>query len=132
MIPKVAFVCVHNACRSQIAEGLAKHFGNGCFDAYSAGTQVKEHINYDAIRLMKQMYDIDMGNQRSKLLSAIPDCDIVISMGCNVVCPTLPCIERLDWGIEDPTGLNDEQFIDTIRIIEKKVKELIETIKNRG
>ncbi|MEG0423034.1 MAG: arsenate reductase ArsC [Erysipelotrichaceae bacterium] len=126
---KVAFVCVHNACRSQIAEALGNMLGHDYFEAYSAGSQVQEHINEDAVFLMKQMYDIDMEKQHSKLFSELPDCDIVISMGCNVVCPTLPCTKRIDWNIEDPTGQSEEIFRKTIYQIEKNIKELIETIK---
>ena len=90
--PKVAFVCVHNSCRSQIAEALGKHFSSNIFESYSAGTETKPQINQDAVRLMKEMYQIDMEKaQYSKLLSEIPQVDIVITMGCNVNCPTIPC-----------------------------------------
>ncbi|MDF2512387.1 MAG: hypothetical protein K0S04_2253 [Herbinix sp.] len=88
MLPKVAFICVHNSCRSRIAEALGKHYGAGIFDSYSAGTETKPQINQDAVRLMKKLYHIDMeATQRSKLLEDIPPVDIVITMGCNVNCP---------------------------------------------
>ena len=83
---KVAFVCVHNSCRSQIAEALCKKYRKDLI-AYSAGTEIKNTINQDAVRIMKEKYDIDMSNQYSKLISDIPKCDIYISMGCNVECP---------------------------------------------
>ena len=57
---KVAFICVHNSCRSQIAEALGKHLASDVFESYSAGTETKPQINQDAVRLMKQLYDIDM------------------------------------------------------------------------
>ena len=86
--PKVAFICVHNSCRSQIAEALSKHLSSNVFESYSAGTETKPQINQDAVRLMKDMYQIDMEKtQYSKLLSEIPQVDIVITMGCNVNCP---------------------------------------------
>ena len=122
---KIAFVCVHNSCRSQIAEALGKHLVGDIFEFYSAGTELKPHINQDAVRIMKQLYDIDMEKtQHSKLLHDIPEVDIVITMGCNVNCPNLPCQYREDWGLEDPSGKDDNEFIKTISTIEKKVLEL--------
>ena len=127
---KVAFICVHNSCRSQIAEALGKHLASDVFESYSVGTETKPQINQDAVRLMKQLYDIDMEKtQRSKLLSEIPPVDIVITMGCNVECPFLPCEYREDWGLEDPTGSSDEVFLQVIKAIEGKVLELKERVR---
>ncbi|MGN0517764.1 MAG: arsenate reductase ArsC [Acutalibacteraceae bacterium] len=122
---KVAFICVHNSCRSQIAEALGKKLASDVFESYSAGTEVKPRINQDAVRLMKQIHGIDMEkSQYSKLISDIPPVDIVITMGCNVRCPFLPCSHREDWGLEEPTGKSDEVFLETIRLIEQKILEL--------
>ncbi len=127
---KVAFICVHNSCRSQIAEAFAKKYGIDVIEAYSAGTVVRDQINQDAVRLMKKMHNIDMEKtQKSKLLSDIPDVDYVIKMGCNVVCPVVNNVSMEDWGIDDPSGKSDEEFIKTINIIEAKVLELITNIK---
>ena len=127
---KVAFVCVHNSCRSQIAEALGKKLGSDVFESYSAGTETKPRINQDAVRLMKQVHGIDMEQtQYSKLLSDIPDVDVVITMGCNVQCPYLPCTHREDWGLVDPTGQNDEAFLETIQLIEEKVLDLKARLK---
>jgi len=129
--PKVAFICVHNSCRSQIAEALGKHLASDIFESYSAGTHIKPQNDQDAVRLMKQVYGIDMEQtQKSKLLSEIPPVDIVITMGCNVDCPMLPCKHREDWGLDDPTGKSDEEFIEVINTIEKKIKNLIQDIKS--
>jgi len=126
---KVAFICVHNSCRSQIAEALGKHLASDAFESYSAGTETKPQINQDAVRLMKQLYGIDMEKtQSSKLLKDIPPVDIVVTMGCNVACPFLPCKKRVDWGLEDPSGKDDSVFIETIQAIEKRIKELREEI----
>lgn len=126
---KVAFVCVHNSCRSQIAEALGKHLASDVFESYSAGTETKPQINQDAVRIMKEIYDIDMEQtQYSKLLSEIPPVDIVITMGCNVQCPTLPCKHREDWGLDDPTGKTDADFKETIRLIEEKILSLKERL----
>ena len=108
---KVAFVCVHNSCRSQVAEALGKLLASDIFECYSAGTETKPQINQDAVRLVKEIYNVDMEKaQYPKLLSDIPKVDIVITMGCNVDCPYLPCSHREDWGLEDPTGKKDEEF----------------------
>lgn len=128
---KVAFICVHNSCRSQIAEALGKHLASDVFESYSAGTETKPRINQDAVRLMKAKYGIDMEREQySKLLSDIPPVDVVVTMGCNVRCPFLPCKLREDWGLEDPTGKRDEFFLEIINKIEQKVLELKEKIKD--
>ena len=126
---KVAFVCVHNSCRSQIAEALGNKLAGDVFESYSAGTETKPRINQDAVRLMKEIHGIDMEErQRSKLLSEIPAVDVVITMGCNVQCPWLPCQLREDWGLEDPTGKSDEDFLAIIRKIEEKILLLKEQL----
>ena len=126
---KVAFICVHNSCRSQIAEALGRYFASDVFESYSAGTETKPKINQDAVRIMKQLYGIDMEKtQRSKLLSDIPPVDVVVTMGCNVNCPYLPCKYREDWGLEDPTGNTDEVFVEVIKSIEQKIFELKERL----
>ena len=122
---KVAFVCVHNSCRSQIAEALGKHLASDVFDCYSAGTETKPEINQDAVRIMKARYGIDMEKtQYSKLLEELPPVDIVVTMGCNVQCPHLPCRHREDWGLDDPTGKSDSEFEKTIEAIAKNVRKL--------
>ncbi len=127
--PKVAFVCVHNSCRSQIAEALGRHFASDVFESYSAGTELRPNINPDAVRLVRQMYGIDMSlTQRSKLIEELPPVDWIITMGCNVSCPTLPCSHRTDWGLDDPSGQSDDVFLETIRTIEQKILELKEII----
>lgn len=129
---KVAFICVHNSCRSQIAEALGKSLAADVFDCYSAGTETKPQLSQDAVRLMKQLYGIDMEqSQHSKLLEAIPPVDIVITMGCNVSCPSLPSKYCEDWGLEDPTGKSDEEFFKVIKSIEEKIKQLKEIVRNR-
>ena len=122
---KVAFVCVHNSCRSQIAEALGKHLASDVFESYSAGTETKPQINQDAVRLMKEIYGIDMEEtQTSKLIADIPAVEWVVTMGCNVNCPFLPCEHREDWGLDDPSGKTDDEFKYTIKIIHEKILEL--------
>lgn len=123
--PKVAFICVHNSCRSQMAEAISKLKASDVFDAYSAGTETKPQINQDAVAIIKELYGVDMNEtQKSKLLSDIPPVDIVITMGCNVTCPYLPCRYREDWGLDDPTGKPKVEFEITAKVIEQKVMEL--------
>ncbi|MEE0716627.1 MAG: arsenate reductase ArsC [Eubacterium sp.] len=126
---KVAFICVHNSCRSQIAEALGKYLASDVFESYSAGTQTKPQINQDAVRIMKKMYGIDMEkNQYSKLIIEIPKPDIAISMGCNVGCPFIGRSFDDNWGLDDPTGKSDEEFEIVIKEIERKIIELKESI----
>ena len=129
---KVGFICVHNSCRSQIAEALGKKFAFDTFESYSAGTEIKSEINQDAVRLIKEKYGTDMEKtQRSKLLAELPELDIVITMGCNVECPYLPCSYREDWGLDDPTGKSDDEFLMIIKTIENKILDLKERIENK-
>lgn len=122
---KIAFVCVHNSCRSQIAEAICKKLADDVFESCSAGTAVKSAINPDAVRIIKKLYNIDMEKtQAPKLLTDIGEVDILITMGCNVQCPNLPCIFREDWGLDDPTGKGDEAFIRVINTIESKIIEI--------
>lgn len=119
---KVAFICVHNSCRSQIAEALGKHFRGDEFEFYSAGTETKPQINQDAVRLVERLYVIDMEQaQFSKTFDKIPAPDIAISMGCDVGCPFIGRDFDDNWGLPDPTGKSDDEFIAVIRAIEEKI-----------
>ena len=101
---KIAFICVHNSCRSQIAEALGKYLASDVFESYSAGTETKSQINQDAVRIMKELYGIDMElTQYSKRITDIPNPDVAISMGCNVGCPFIGRAFDDNWGLEDPT-----------------------------
>ena len=131
MKPRVAFICVHNSCRSQIAEALGKLFAFDVFESYSAGTELKQQINQDAVKVVKELYGFDMDkNQYSKLIIDMPDVDITIKMGCNVSCPIAPSDYEEDWGLEDPTGKGMDVFRKTAMIIEGRIKDLAERIKN--
>ena len=127
--PKVAFICVHNSCRSQIAEALGKHLAGDVFESYSAGTETKPQINQDAVRLMKKLYGIDMEQtQYSKLVSDISTPDIAISMGCDIGCPFIGRPFDDDWGLLDPTGKDDAEFERVIALIEENVLKLVQHI----
>lgn len=125
MKDKVAFICVHNSCRSQIAEALGKLFSGDKYDFYSAGTETKPQIDKDAVRLMKRLYSIDMEQtQYSKTIDSIPVPDTVISMGCEVECPYIGRAFDDNWGLPDPTGQSDEVFVEVIKQIEDRVRSL--------
>lgn len=123
--PRAAFICTHNSCRSQIAEALGRYLAGDVFESCSGGTEKAEKLNPDAVRLMKAVYGIDMEQrQYSKLLEELPAADIVITMGCGVKCPYMPCRYREDWGLDDPTGKADEVFLAVMRSIEEKIRGL--------
>lgn len=129
MKKKIAFICVHNSCRSQIAEALGKHLAGDKYDFYSAGTETKPQINQDAVRLMRLLYGIDMEQtQHSKTYDEIPTPDIAISMGCDVGCPFIGKAFDANWGLPDPTGQSDDMFREVIRQIEHHILQLPELL----
>lgn len=129
MKKKVAFVCVHNSCRSQMAEGWAKHLGSEVLEVYSAGTEKYPEVKPLAVEVMEEA-GIDMSAHYPKLLTDIPEeIDILITMGCGVVCPFIPCKHEEDWGLEDPSGGPIEGYRKTRDLIKEKVEGLIEKVK---
>lgn len=127
----VAFVCVHNSCRSQMAEGWLKKLGSDIFNVYSAGTEEYPEVKPLAVEVMEEA-GIDMSEHKPKLLSDIPpSLDILITMGCNVTCPFVPNKHKEDWGLDDPSGGPIEDFRHTRDLIETKVKELIRRVNNK-
>ncbi|RNM31130.1 arsenate reductase ArsC [Absicoccus porci] len=123
---KVGFICTHNSCRSQIAEAFGKELASDVFESYSAGTQIKDQINPDAVRILKAKYGMDMiaNGQYNKTLDQLPKLDVVITMGCGVQCPMIDCTYREDWGLQDPTGESDAVFIQVIEEIETRIRSL--------
>lgn len=122
---KVAFICVHNSCRSQMAEAIARYIASDIFEPYSAGTEVAESINKEAVATIRELYGIDISEtQHPKSIFELPAMDIVVTMGCGVACPSLPAPRRMDWGLEDPTGKPQEEFIARAQTIEQKMREL--------
>lgn len=127
---KVAFICVHNSCRSQMAEGLARHLGSDVLESYSAGTEEYMEVKPLAVEVMEEI-GISMNGHYPKLLTEIPEeVDVLITMGCGVVCPFLPSRHQEDWGLDDPSGGTIEDFRETRNLIEAKVNDLIRRLKN--
>jgi len=126
---KAAFVCIHNSCRSQMAEGWAKYLGSDVLDVYSAGTEEYHEVKPLAVKVMEEA-GIDMSGHYPKLLTDIPEeIDILITMGCGVACPFVPCKHEEDWGLVDPSGGPVEEFRKTRDLIKEKVENLIGRIK---
>jgi protein-tyrosine-phosphatase len=127
---KIAFVCIHNSCRSQMAEAIAKHFGKDEYEIHSAGTEDYPEIKPLAIKVIEEK-GISIKQQYPKLTKDIPQrLDILITMGCGAECPYIPTTHREDWGLQDPSGKPIEEFRKTRDLIEVKVKELFKRIKN--
>lgn len=121
----VAFICVHNSCRSQMAEAWMRHLGSDVFEAYSAGTEEYPEVKPLALQVLKEA-GVSTEGLRPKLLDEIPEeVDYLITMGCNVACPYIPTNYREDWGLEDPSGGPIEGYRKTSEIIREKVLELI-------
>ncbi len=121
---RVAFVCTHNACRSQMAEAIAHEIASDVIDPCSAGTDPVAAVNTGALRALQDLYGIDGAKLRPKALSELGPVDIVVTMGCGVRCPVLPCVHREDWGLADPTGLGETTFEETAQAIERHVLDL--------
>ncbi|MGX5376879.1 arsenate reductase/protein-tyrosine-phosphatase family protein [Ligilactobacillus sp. LYQ135] len=120
----IAFICTQNSCRSQIAEAFSKKYLTNV-NCYSAGTNPAPMINVNAVRIMQEKYQINMKKtQYPKKLGELPSIDVVITMGCGVKCPFIPCKKRIEWNIEDPNGKSDSVFIKVIEEIQSKVKNL--------
>lgn len=125
----VAFVCVHNSCRSIMAEGWAKKLGSDVLDVYSAGTEEYDAPKPMALEVMTDV-GVDMSHAASKLLNEIPEkLDILVTMGCGVECPYVPTNHREDWGLDDPSGGPKSGFEETRDLIKDKVLDLIERVK---
>lgn len=128
---KVAFVCVHNSCRSQMAEAWAKTLGSELLEAYSAGTEEYAEVKPLAVAVMEEM-GIDMSRHKPKLLTDIPDeLDILITMGCNVICPFVANRHSEDWGLTDPSGGPIEDYRITRDLIKDKVLDLLKRLETQ-
>jgi arsenate reductase len=130
MKTKILFICVENACRSQMAEGFAKYHGKGIIEVFSAGSKPSGEVNKNAIDVMKEK-GIDISNYISKGFNALPhdEFDYIISMGCQMVCPYFPATKSIEWNIEDPKGKPIEFFRKIRDEIENKITDLINQIE---
>ncbi len=125
---KIGFICVHNSCRSIMAEGICREKYGELFEVYSGGTEENSVVKQDALTTLKNVYDIE-GEFSSKLIDTLPELDVVITMGCNVECPHLPSKYREDFGIDDPSHKSQEIFELSAKLIEAKIDLLALKIK---
>jgi arsenate reductase len=129
-IPKVLFVCVENAGRSQIAEAFARIHGDGSIDARSAGSKPSGQINPRAIAVMAER-GYDLSTHRSKSLQEVPDgtYEYVVTMGCGDACPWIIAKHREDWDLPDPKTMTPEELADLRDDIERRVKTLLGAVR---
>ena len=121
---KIGFICIHNSCRSQMAEAWGKTLLSEVAEVYSAGTEDYPEVKPLAAAVMTEV-GIDTSDQYPKLLKDIPaELDILITMGCGVECPYVPAKHREDWGLDDPSGGPIADFRVTRDAIKQKVEEL--------
>lgn len=121
---KVAFICVHNSCRSQMAEAFGKALASNVFESFSAGSETKGKVNPDAVRIMKEHFGIDMSEYTPKTIDEIPLPALSISMGCGVHCPYIGREFDEDWALSDTTGKDDDEFIKTAEEIRGNILRL--------
>jgi len=123
--PKVLFVCVHNAGRSQMAAGFMRQLGGDQVEVLSAGSAPKDSINPVAVAAMAEV-GIDITDQQPKILTteAVIESDAVITMGCGDACPFFPGKRYEDWVLEDPAG----QDLDFVRKVRDQIKERVENL----
>lgn len=127
MEPKhILFVCVENACRSQIAEAFARHYGKGRVAAFSAGSRPRGQVDDGASAVMRER-GIDVSRHRSKSLADLPPVtwDAIVTMGCGDACPNVPAKTRLDWQIPDPARQPPEVYRQVRDAIDGAVKTLL-------
>lgn len=123
---RVLFVCVENACRSQMAEAFARRLGAGRFEAYSAGSRPAGGVNPRSATFMAER-GYDLSAHGSKPLSAFEgqSFDAVVTMGCGDACPWLPAARHVDWALPDPKALPDDGFRAVRDEIERRVQRLL-------
>jgi arsenate reductase (thioredoxin) len=123
--PRVLFVCVHNAGRSQMAAALLTHLAGGRVEVRSGGTEPADHINPTAVRAMAEIgIDITAAVPKVVTPDAVETSDVVITMGCGDTCPYYPGVSYRDWKLDDPAG----QSIDTVRAIRDDIAERVRAL----
>jgi arsenate reductase (thioredoxin) len=123
--PRVLFVCIHNAGRSQMAAGFASALSDGVIEVRSGGSEPGNQINPVAIASMAEVgIDISQGVPQLMTTEAVKDSDVVITMGCGDVCPVFPGKRYEDWDLTDPSGLP----IELVRPIRDEIRMRVETL----
>jgi arsenate reductase len=131
--PRVLFVCIENACRSQMAEGFARLHGAGVIDVFSAGSRPASAVNPRALAFMAER-GVDLSANRPKSLEAFSSqsFDVLVTMGCGDACPWLPSRVREDWALPDPKSLGDKAFRTVRDEIERRVLQLLDRLQENA
>jgi protein-tyrosine-phosphatase len=129
----ILFLCSENSCRSQMAEGFAKRYGQGIIEAYSAGSVPAAGLHPLAVEVMKEK-GVDLSGAHPKSIADLPlqKVDYLITMGCQDCCPVFSTTKQIEWKLPDPKGQPVEFFRCVRDDIEKRVKELIDTISAKN
>ena len=122
----ILFLCVHNAGRSQMAAGFARHLGAENVRVYSGGSEPADQINPSAVAAMEERgIDITQNTPRRWTDEIIASTKVVITMGCGDTCPVFPGVRYIDWQLEDPAGKDVEQVRPIRDDIERRVRDLL-------
>ena len=123
--PTVLFVCVHNAGRSQMAQGWLRQIAGDQVEVYSAGSEPADQLNPLAVQAMREV-GIDITGEQPKILTvdAASRADVIITMGCGDTCPYFPGKRYEDWNLTDPAG----QPIEIVRQVRDDIQQRITTL----
>ncbi|MBW3591585.1 MAG: arsenate reductase ArsC [Actinobacteria bacterium] len=124
-VPKVLFVCVHNAGRSQMAAALLEHYSRGRVQVRSGGSAPAEQVNPAAVEVMNEVgMDITQAAPKTVTDEGVRAADVVITMGCGEVCPVYPGKRYEDWQLDDPQG----RTVDAVRQIRDEIDRRVQVL----
>jgi protein-tyrosine-phosphatase len=128
-VPRVLFVCVHNAGRSQMAAAMLARYAGPRVEVRSAGSMPADALNPAVVDAMREI-GIDLSAERPKLLTsdAVEAADVVITMGCGDTCPVFPAKRYLDWTLDDPAGLSVDEVRPIRDQIDRRVRALVDEL----
>lgn len=130
---RILFLCTGNSCRSQMAEGWAKHLKKGEIEATSAGIE-RHGMNPYAVKVMEEA-GVDMDGQFSKTVDELPDhaFDVVVTLcgHANETCPFFPGpVRRVHQGFDDPPGLchgmtDEDEILAVYRRVRDEIRDFV-------
>nr|WP_321469060.1 arsenate reductase ArsC [uncultured Desulfobulbus sp.] len=130
----VLFLCTGNSCRSQMAEGWARHLQGEAIEPYSAGIE-KHGLNPTAVQVMAEA-GVDISRQQSKLVEELPavhfDYVITLCGHAHETCPYFPG-KSIHQGFADPPQLaknatSDDEILEAYRTVRDQIREFIESL----
>ena len=126
--PSIVFLCIHNAGRSQMAAGWARHLGGDSIDVFSGGSSPAAKVNPSAVAAMAEAgVDISAQTPRAWTDDIVASADVVVTMGCGDECPFFPGVQYEDWPLDDPAGMG----VDTVRPIRDEIRSRVEDLLGR-